>query len=244
MGIGVAEIRGLGELRALETMAISFMDLNNLNGLENLRFLATLILSECPSLANLDGLQLLGALEELNLNGASFGRKPSLDLSGLVNLKRLNIRLCQGLKEVTGLERLVTLERLVMESCTSIRQLPDLSELSNLKYLNLSGCAGLIHLIGVDRLVSLRQLLLSWCCSIAKLPNLSGPKNLERLYIVGCTKLIEVNGLDELKELQDLEMGKRMRMKYLVKSAARYGKGLASSLLLGLSPTASGTSSS
>ncbi|CAI0436210.1 unnamed protein product [Linum tenue] len=62
MGIGVAEIRGLGELRALETMAISFMDLNNLNGLENLRFLATLILrgiqlETLPSLANLSKLK-------------------------------------------------------------------------------------------------------------------------------------------------------------------------------------------
>ncbi|CAI0460441.1 unnamed protein product, partial [Linum tenue] len=289
-GVRVAEIRGLGELRALETMAIRSMNLNSLNGLENLHLLTTLSLwyatlerlpslanlsklkdlevcycpnvveipgmgglgeclsrltiKKCPSLANLDGLlQLLGALEELTLYEQSSGGKPSLDLPCLVNLKRLYIRSCPELTEVTGLGRLVSLEWLTVESCTSIRQLFDLSELKNLKKLpNLSslknletlelvGCTELTEVEGVEGLESLMELNLFNCRSITELGNLSALKKLRMFDIVGCTKLIELDGLDELEELRYLEMGKRMRARYLAKSAARYGKGLAALLV-------------
>ncbi|CAI0452303.1 unnamed protein product [Linum tenue] len=271
--VGVAEIRGLGELRALETMEIGSRNLNNLDGLENLLLLRTLTLrsaklerlpslanlrnlkdlevsycpyiieiqglgslgeslsrmtiKKCPSLANLDGLQLLEALEEFTFDEHSFGRKSSLDLSGrLHKLKRLNILRCPELTEVKGLERLVSLEWLTMEGCGSIRRLPDLSELNNLKELNLCGCQNLIGLTGIHRLESLRRLLLSECWSIAELPNLSCLNNLEELDIVGCRELVEVNGLDELEKLGKLKMGRRMRVKCFAKLAARYGKRL------------------
>ncbi|CAI0460439.1 unnamed protein product, partial [Linum tenue] len=297
-GVRVAEIRGLGELRALETMAIRSMNLNSLNGLENLHLLTTLslwyaTLERLPSLANLSKLKDLevcycpnvveipgmGGLGEC-LSRLTIKKCPSLaNLDGLLQLllKRLYIRSCPELTEVTGLGRLVSLEWLTVESCTSIRQLFDLSELKNLKELNLSDGQSLTDLIGVDRLESLRKLRMRRCCSVRKLPNLSSLKNLETLElvgcteltevegvegleslmelnlfncrsitelgnlsalkklrmfdIVGCTKLIELDGLDELEELRYLEMGKRMRARYLAKSAARYGKGLAALLV-------------
>ncbi|CAI0452333.1 unnamed protein product, partial [Linum tenue] len=347
--VGVAEIRGLGELSALETLAINSLNLNNLNGLENLLLLRTLTVCDCPNLveiqglagvgesltrlkigrcprlADLDGLQHLVALEELIFYEQSFRGIQSLNLSGLFSLKQLNIRRWRELLEIKGLDRLVWLERLTMEGCTSIQQLPDLSELGNLKELHLSGCQSLIHLVGIQRLESLQRLLLPRCSSITNLPNLSGLRNLEtldlqrcveltevegvegleslrwlllsecrsvtkltnlsglknletlhlsecvnltevegveglesltrlqlyncrsitelgnlsglekleELNIMGCTKLMEVNGLDELEKLRYLEIGRRMRVKYLAKSAARYGLRLAGAAPVG-----------
>ncbi|CAI0445283.1 unnamed protein product [Linum tenue] len=338
MHIGVVEIRGLGELRALKTMEISnFPNLKNLKGLENLLLLTTmsvgsctvlqrlpslanlmklkdlevcqcpnlvqiqgigeigeslsrLTINSCYRLANLDGLlQLLGGLEDLTLNQQSFGGKPSPDLSGLINLKRLSILYSPHLTELTGLERLVSLELLSLEGCTSIRHLPDMSGLSNLKtldltyceslidpptgiegleslqqllmpncrsitrLLNLSGlksletldlnsCIALTEVKGVEGLASLTSLRMCGCTSIKELGNLSGLKKLKQLDIEGCTKLTKVNGLEELDGLQILDMEKRMRVKYLAKSAARYGKGLASRFILGFAGAADGSS--
>ncbi|CAI0452328.1 unnamed protein product, partial [Linum tenue] len=342
-GIGVSEIRGLGELRALETMELCRLEnLNNLNGLENLLLLKTLTLrnaplerlpslanltklkdlevwdcsnlveiqglggigreslsrlkiGRCPNLADSDGLQLLVALEELLLYQQSFGGMQSLNLSGLVNLKQLNIRRwrellevkgllpdlselrnlkelhlsdCQSLIHLAGIERLESLQRLLLPRCRSITKLPNLSGLRNLETLDLQRCVELTEVEGVEGLESLRWLLLSECRSVTKLTNLSGLKNLETLHlsecvnltevegveglesltrlqlyncrsitelgnlsglekleelnIMGCTKLMEVNGLDELEKLRYLDMGRRMRVKYLAKSAAIY----------------------
>ncbi|CAL1366236.1 unnamed protein product [Linum trigynum] len=252
-GVQVAEIRGLGELRALETMVISYCwNLNSLNGLENLLLLKTLTLTsvnlerlpslanlsklkdldvsycrnlveiqgmdglgeslsrmrieECPRLESMDGLQLLGALEELTFFNQLFGQEPFLDLPGLVNLKRLNIRWCQELTEVKGLERLVSLELLSMTRCPSIRQLPGLSELSNLKELSLYDCGSLIDLAGINRLESLQKLRLEKCLSITRLPNLSGLKNLESLELKGCIKLTGLEGVEGLESLKELDL--------------------------------------
>ncbi|CAI0397368.1 unnamed protein product [Linum tenue] len=252
-GVQVAEIRGLGELRALETMVISdCLNLNSLNGLENLLLLKTLTLSsvnlerlpslanlsklkdlevgrcrnlveiqgmdglgeslscltieECPRLESMDGLQLLGALEELTFSDILFGQGPSLDLSGLVNLKRLNIHWCPELTEVKGLERLMSLERLSMRGCLSIRQLPGLSELSNLKKLSLYLCESLIDLAGINRLESLQKLSLDECRSITRLPNLSGFKNLWDLKLKGCIELTGLEGVEGLESLRELNL--------------------------------------
>ncbi|CAL1410259.1 unnamed protein product [Linum trigynum] len=254
MHIGVVEIRGIGELRALESMEISDSpNLNNLNGLENLLLLTTLsvgscaalerlpslanlmklkdlevyqcpvlveikclgdlgkslsrlTIKDCPSLADLQGiLQLLGGLDDLTLEEQSFGEKPSLDLSGLINLKRLSILYCPYWTEVTGLERLVSLESLTMRSCSSIRQLPDLSNLRNLNTLDLTDCQSLTNLpTGIGRLESLRQLRVRDCWSITELPDLSGLKNLEELNLSYCTRLTEVRGIEGLESLTRL----------------------------------------
>ncbi|CAL1404566.1 unnamed protein product [Linum trigynum] len=341
--LNLNNLNGLENLLLLRTLTLSNATLERLPSLVNLsklkdlevcdcpnlveiqglagvgESLTRLKISRCPRLADLDGLQHLVALVELIFYEQSFRGIQTLNLSGLFSLKQLNIRRWRELLVVKGLDRLVWLERLTMEGCTSIRQLPDLSELGNLKELHLSGCQSLIHLVGIQRLESLQRLLLPRCSSITNLPNLSGLRNLEtldlqrcveltevegvegleslrwlllsecrsvtkltnlsslksletlhlsecvnltevegveglesltrlqlyncrsitelgnlsglekleELNIMGCTKLMEVNGLDELEKLRYLEMGRKMRVKYLAKSAARYGLRLA-----------------
>ncbi|CAI0397367.1 unnamed protein product [Linum tenue] len=228
-GVQVAEIRGLGELRALETMVISdCLNLNSLNGLENLLLLKTLTLSSVnlerlPSLANLSKLKDLevgrcrNLVEIQGMDGLGESLScltieecprlgPSLDLSGLVNLKRLNIHWCPELTEVKGLERLMSLERLSMRGCLSIRQLPGLSELSNLKKLSLYLCESLIDLAGINRLESLQKLSLDECRSITRLPNLSGFKNLWDLKLKGCIELTGLEGVEGLESLRELNL--------------------------------------
>ncbi|CAI0429213.1 unnamed protein product [Linum tenue] len=228
--------------------------------------LSRLLIGGCPSLANYDGLQLLGALEYLTL---LHGEESFPDLSGLFNLKQLKLRRCLELTELTGFERLVSLEQFTMNECNS-------SGLRNLKAVTIRFCDSLIDLTGIERLESLQEIVINCCHSITKLPNLSSLKNLERLDlskctaltevqgveglesltilrmcdcrlikdlnlsglrklwqldIEGCTKLTKVKGLEELDGLQFVDMGKRMRVKYLAKSAARYGKGLLSGSL-------------
>ncbi|CAI0554512.1 unnamed protein product [Linum tenue] len=295
--IGVVEISGLGELRALETMWISdYPSLKSLVGLENLLLLHTLFvgrceklerlpsvanliklkdltvcqcpflveiqglgdlgetlsrmeIENCPNFASLDGLGLLGSLEALTLTEQSFGEKPFPELSSLVNLKRLdiirysitklpdlsglnnleelNLEECTGLVEVKGMEGLESLTQLRLFGCCLITEMPDLSGLNNLEILDLSYCEGLTEVKGVEGLGSLTMLFMFDCSSVKKLGNLSGLRKLKELQIEGCTKLTKVSGIEELDGLLILGMDKRMRLKHWVKSAARYGKGLA-----------------
>ncbi|CAI0557740.1 unnamed protein product [Linum tenue] len=168
--------------------------------------LSRLTIKDCPSLANLHGLlQFLGALDDLTLEEQSFCGKPCPDLSGLLNLKRLRILFSPHWTEVTGLERLVSLESLTMKSCMSIRQLPDLSNLRNLNTLDLTNFASLTNVpTWIGRLESLRQLRVRHCWSITELPNLSGLKNLEELNLSYCTGLTEVKGIEGLESLTKL----------------------------------------
>ncbi|CAI0452330.1 unnamed protein product [Linum tenue] len=213
--------------------------------------LTRLKIGRCPRLADLDGLQHLVALEELIFYEQSFRGIQSLNLSGLFSLKQLNIRSqqlpdlselgnlkelhlsgCQSLIHLVGIQRLESLQRLLLPRCSSIK-LTNLSGLKNLETLHLSECVNLTEVEGVEGLESLTRLQLYNCRSITELGNLSGLEKLEELNIMGCTKLMEVNGLDELEKLRYLEIGRRMRVKYLAKSAARYGLRLAGAAPVG-----------
>ncbi|CAI0445274.1 unnamed protein product [Linum tenue] len=180
--------------------------------------LSRLLIGGCPSLANYDGLQLLGALEYLTFQEQSFclhGKESFPDLSGLFNLKQLKLRCCLELTELTGFERLMSLERFTMKECNSIRNLPDLSGHGNLKTLNIRFCDSLINLTGIERLESLREIEIHDCNSITKLPNLSGLKNLELLNLSKCTALTEVQGVEGLESLTILQMGNCRSIKAL-----------------------------
>ncbi|CAI0468890.1 unnamed protein product [Linum tenue] len=104
-------------------------------------------------------------------------------------------------------ERLVSLEHLSFEGCTSIRKLPtDMSKLRKLEHLNVRRCTKLMEATGIEGLESLRLLDMSGCSSITKLGDLSGLKNLVELHMKKCTKLTRVTGIDRLETLRALKM--------------------------------------
>ncbi|CAI0554509.1 unnamed protein product [Linum tenue] len=233
-----ASLDGLGLLGSLEALTLTeqsfgekpFPELSslvNLPDLSALRNLKRLDLTHCESLIDLPtGFERLESLRQLVMCDCySITKLP--DLSGLNNLEELNLEECTGLVEVKGMEGLESLTQLRLFGCCLITEMPDLSGLNNLEILDLSYCEGLTEVKGVEGLGSLTMLFMFDCSSVKKLGNLSGLRKLKELQIEGCTKLTKVSGIEELDGLLILGMDKRMRLKHWVKSAARYGKGLA-----------------
>ncbi|CAN1245506.1 Disease resistance protein L6 [Linum grandiflorum] len=212
-------IHGLGELRVLETLDISdCLNLDNLGGLESLVLLEELTLTRCGRLESLPSLSNLIKLGKLMRNCKSIRWLP--DVSGLENLNELDASGCVQLVEVTGLERLKSLKRLNLSGCWSIRELPDLSGLKNLYDLDVSECRELVKVTGLENLGMLTELNMCGCKSLKELPDMSGLKKLRGLNLKGCSELKKVKGLEGLEELWEVEMGKRLKAKVCLKSAA------------------------
>ncbi|CAI0452327.1 unnamed protein product [Linum tenue] len=216
---GWSGIKGLVSLERLTMEGCT--SIQQLPDLSELRNLKELHLSDCQSLIHLAGIERLESLQRLLLPRCrSITKLPNL--SGLRNLETLDLQRCVELTEVEGVEGLESLRWLLLSECRSVTKLTNLSGLKNLETLHLSECVNLTEVEGVEGLESLTRLQLYNCRSITELGNLSGLEKLEELNIMGCTKLMEVNGLDELEKLRYLDMGRRMRVKYLAKSAAIY----------------------
>ncbi|CAN1729189.1 Disease resistance protein L6 [Linum perenne] len=181
----LTEIHGLGE--SLSYLAIRWCcSLGDIGALDSIVKLETLILTQVqlrkllpPSLSMLTKLRSLTIEEGDCRNQIPLTAFP--DLSDLTNLRELEIQSCKELTEVTGFNRLESLELLVIWRCSSLRKLSNLSGLRKLNKLDLSGCMQLTDVIGIDRLESLEDLCMYGCESVKELPNLSGLKNL-RLF--------------------------------------------------------------
>ncbi|CAI0441509.1 unnamed protein product [Linum tenue] len=232
LDVGVYEIRGLGELRMLETMSIrKAPNLSNLDGLQSLLLLKKLKIYGCPALeklpsvANLSNLhrlyirscQLISEIQSLaplrqNLTSLEIDGCPRLDiyLSCLdvhSNLKQIMVYKFTEMTEVRGLEGLASsLESLGLSCCNSIQKLPDVSGLKKLADLRVHRCPRLTQLDGVEMLESLQRLVVSDCNSVSTLPDLSRLKKLSFLNISECTNLVDVPGLERLESLQELTM--------------------------------------
>ncbi|CAI0473746.1 unnamed protein product [Linum tenue] len=235
----LSEIHGLGELAS---GTLSSLEINDCPRLENIggdmvMRLESLILAElqltkllpqsldscCTKLRSLtieesvdddqdDDVEIIMPLQRLP------------DLSGLVNLMELRISGCQEVVEVRGLDGLESLHTLEIVVCKSIRKLPDLSGLRELEWLCLDGCTQLTEVPGLGRLESLEYLSMAGCSSIKRLPDLSGLNNLTTLNVRKCPKLKELKGLERLEMLQVVETDKRLKVRHLLRSVARYGK--------------------
>ncbi|CAN1270500.1 Disease resistance protein L6 [Linum perenne] len=248
--VGIREILGLGELKLLETLCIfQAPNLANLDGLQNLELLKELTVQACAVLGKLPSLEKLTKLNKLEIGwcgalakihgmgelGESLSHLEIIscsslvdmeDLSDLKNLRELKIRYCKNLIEVKGLDRLESLEVLVLWVCRSIKKLPDLSGLKSLKKLDVSGCKQLTEVKGLGSLHSLEDLSMLNCRSVKELPNLSGLKKLRKLNLRKCRQLNEVNGLEGLELLQELETDKRLKVKHVLKLVVGFGRQL------------------
>ncbi|CAI0441310.1 unnamed protein product [Linum tenue] len=208
LDVGVYEIRGLGELRILETMSIrKAPNLSNLDGLQSLLLLKKLKIYGCPALEKLPSVANLSNLHRLYIRSCQLGLASSLeslglsccnsiqklpDVSGLKKLADLRVHRCPRLTQLDGVEMLESLQRLVVSDCNSVSTLPDLSRLTKLSFLNISECTNLVDVPGLERLESLQELTMTCCTSIKKLPDLSNLKKLK----LGCTNFPEVTGFE------------------------------------------------
>ncbi|CAI0441498.1 unnamed protein product [Linum tenue] len=191
LDVGVYEIRGLGELRMLETMSIrKAPNLSNLDGLQSLLLLKKLKIYGCPALEKLPSVANLSNLHRLYIRSNSIQKLP--DVSGLKKLADLRVHRCPRLTQLDGVEMLESLQRLVVSDCNSVSTLPDLSRLKKLSFLNISECTNLVDVPGLERLESLQELTMTCCTSIKKLPDLSNLKKLK----LGCTNFPGVTGFE------------------------------------------------
>jgi hypothetical protein len=105
------------------------------------------------------------------------------------SLQSLEVLHCWGLADISGLDQLISLERLVLNECT-IKELPDLQNLTKLQVLELDGpCLkrkGGLEVGGYCIPPQLRELRYA-CCVDNELPNLNyGLERLQVLAIYGC----------------------------------------------------------
>ncbi|CAL5412107.1 unnamed protein product [Camellia sinensis] len=154
--------------------------------IKNLKYLTHLLLSGCPELVRLRGINSVASLQVLDLSNASkfneFHDKSLendvslkiLDLSGTVldhgNPHQLNSKNSPREKSLLCIETLGVLEVLDL-SKTHIRTLPSLSNHLNLRRLLLSSCAYLEELVDLNPLKKLEVLDLSGCIALTELPD-------------------------------------------------------------------------
>ncbi len=171
-------LASIGKLKQLERLTFSFSvlggagvsksELNQLNGLPNLRFLQVNVWGNAAKTDPADELM--------------------LDLSGLKKMKDMNLT---GLQlqdsDLAFLEHLPLLESLMIQpdsllTGAFLRHLRELPELNRLWVSGLSGCTGedLAHLNG---LLKLRNLTLAGNITDTALASLTGPLSLESLYL-------------------------------------------------------------
>ncbi|CAN1751423.1 Disease resistance protein L6 [Linum perenne] len=192
----LAEVMSLERMDAnLKRLTISgCTGLTEIMVIQRLEWLEHLYMSGCSSVEELPDLSGLRNIEELP------------DFSGLRNMASLDIKECNQLKEITGIESLELLKYLVMRNCTSIKKLHDLSGCKKLRRLDIRGCVQLAEVGGIERLESLKWLNMSGCSSVEELPDLSGLWNVNSLDISECNQLKEVTGIGSLELLEELVM--------------------------------------
>ncbi|CAN1270492.1 Disease resistance protein L6 [Linum perenne] len=225
----LAKIHGMGELgESLSHLEIiSCSSLVDMEVVHSMLKLETLILKDIPLTKVLPpALSMFTKLRRLTIDENWVSLRQFPDLSDLKNLRELKIRYCKNLIEVKGLDRLESLEVLVLWVCRSIKKLPDLSGLKSLKKLDVSGCKQLTEVKGLGSLHSLEDLSMLNCRSVKELPNLSGLKKLRKLNLRKCRQLNEVNGLEGLELLQELETDKRLKVKHVLKLVVGFGRQL------------------
>eukprot|EP01018_Ginkgo_biloba_P004416 Gb_41056 [translate_table: standard] len=133
----------------------------------------------------------------------------------LQNLEKLSISLCEGLGNITRLDKEPTLnfpklQEINLDHCSDLQELPvKICDITSLQRLSITNCH-LVHELpdGLGKLTSLRVLRLSACPSLAALPmSICKLRQLEFLDISLCRCLKDLPmGLGELSILKILDM--------------------------------------
>jgi Leucine-rich repeat (LRR) protein len=126
---------GLSNWKELRHLVLEHVGLTDIQGLDLLNKLETLIIFDCYNLKAIPNLSNMGlTLRELFIDDC-YDLEFVPSLSNLFSLKLLHISDCKQIEEIHGIEELQNLEELACAG-TSIRCLPDLSMLSNLVHID------------------------------------------------------------------------------------------------------------
>lgn len=129
-------------------------------GTEKLKSSEHLSSSEC-NFSNDGALPLPETLRTVSLREC---RLPtSLDLRMLKYLIRLELINCNQLTKISGLEKLESLEEIIICKCSSLQMLGDLSDLQELQTLRIDSCEMLWEVKGLQKLKCLKHLQICGC---------------------------------------------------------------------------------
>lgn len=191
--IALQNIKGLKNLETVieDFRIIGSPLLTNLDGLEKVKNIHTLELTDNSSISNLNGLRNLKNLNLIKLEGNSM----LWDLSALKNLttiQYLTIIQCNSLTDLTGFSGIQTITgRLTVYNNPNLRELKGLENLHTAGYIQISNNKSLIDLKGLD---SLKHLVGSgYSLGIAENESLISLNGLENLKTAEGQIYIEVN---------------------------------------------------
>ncbi|XP_015965333.1 disease resistance protein RPV1 [Arachis duranensis] len=122
------------------------------------------------------------------------------------NLKVLNLSLCRNLTSIPDLSSCASLDKLVLERCTSLTSIHEsIGSLSALHDLNLSYCSNLKELpYDVSGLKNLENMLLTGCAKLKALPSNMGHMKSLRKLLADNTAIAEIP--ESIFSLERLEM--------------------------------------
>ena len=112
-GVKMNDIDLIGNLENLKQLKLLFGSYKNLDGISNVKSIKTLEISRTRQIPNYDFLKTMGNLNSLYFEGMSKMKKLP-DLSGLINLKRIQIDNNSKLVDITNLNQLSNLETFLL----------------------------------------------------------------------------------------------------------------------------------
>jgi Leucine-rich repeat (LRR) protein len=199
------EYRNLISLQALRIDDCEFQDMSGLN---NLIALESLWIWGCKKFERLPDFQRLTKLEWLIISCCDMLRRwdrtagqvegspcrwddtcIGSDLPGsqtLTGLRRLELRWCPILEDVTGIGAFSHLEDLECWDLPTISELPDLSNFPRLKHLELRSCERIKGLTSREPIHALSEVRIVHCSSLMTLPNLLNFPGLVKFELEGC----------------------------------------------------------
>jgi len=126
-------------------------------------------------------------------------------LKGLTGLQRLDLSDCPALQNLDGLKGLPGLQRLDLSHCHALQNVDVLKGLTGLQTLYLVSCAALQNVDGLKGLTSLQKLYVS-SAALHNVDVLKGLTGLQELNLIGCRALQNVDDLKGLTGLHTLDL--------------------------------------
>ncbi|MDW6002481.1 leucine-rich repeat domain-containing protein [Vibrio mangrovi] len=121
-------------------------------------------------------------------------------------LTTLELRFCENLSSLQGVQSLRRLTSLNLTWCESLTILTEIESLTQLSELNLRGCDNLTSLSGIESLTQLTELNLSRSENLTSLTELNSLKQLTGLNLSRCENLTNLSGIESLQQLTELDL--------------------------------------
>lgn len=197
--------QSFGTMTALKVIDLSGCSINRLPA--NISNPSYLYLRGCPRLKKLFSMEILKALEVLDVSGSSRLVEVEPDFfEQLTVLRVLNLSKTI-VKSLPSVSSLISLRELILSHCASLEELKGLDSLKLLEVIDLSHCSALksIEDNSFQHMSRLQMLDLSYT-KIKTLPSLSEAYSLRRLILKRCTNLELHHPLPNLSKLVELNL--------------------------------------